>query len=127
MRLRLLGAIAAKSVTFSTQKSTPYLLSHVLLSTDLLANYRRLSQQTLTVVDVETTGYQPPESRVIEISALRASLRDGIQHQQTHLINPDVLIPEKIVRFTGISQSMVDTALAPADVLEQYLPLLNTG
>ena len=98
-----------------------------MLSIELLANYRRLSHQAFTVIDVETTGYQPPESRVIEISALTASLRDGVQHQQTDLVNPDVLIPEKIVRFTGISQSMVDTALAPADVLEQYLPLLNTG
>ncbi len=98
-----------------------------MLSTDLLADYRRISQQTFTVVDVETTGYQPPESRVIEISALKASLQDGIQHQQTHLINPDVLIPEKIVQFTGISQNMVEEAIAPAEVWEQYLPLLNTG
>lgn len=98
-----------------------------MLSTDLLADYRRLSQQTFTVVDVETTGYQPPESRVIEISALKASLRDGIQHQQTHLINPDVLIPEKIVQFTGISQNMIETAIAPAEVWEQYLSLLTTG
>ena len=102
-------------------------MGYVLLSTDLLADYRRLSQQTFTVVDVETTGYQPPESRVIEISALKASLQNGIQHQQTHLINPDVLIPEKIVQFTGISQSMIETALAPAEVWEQYLPMLNIG
>jgi len=97
------------------------------LSIDLLTHYRRLSQQAFTIVDVETTGYQPPENRVIEISALKASLRDGIQHQQTHLINPDVLIPQKIVRFTGISQSMIETALTPADVWKDYLPLLNTG
>ena len=102
-------------------------MSHGLLSTDLLTHYRRLSQLTFTVVDVETTGYQPPESRVIEMSALTATLQDGIQHQQTDLINPGVLIPEKIVQFTGISQSMVETALTPAASWERYLPMLKTG
>jgi DNA polymerase-3 subunit epsilon len=97
------------------------------LSTQLLAYYRQISQQLLTIVDVETSGYTPAEARVIEVSVLQASLTDGIQHQQTTLINPPVKVPTKITRFTGISQAMVDQAPLAAAVWPQYLPLLNKG
>lgn len=98
-----------------------------MLSTELLAHYRQVSQQCLTIVDVETTGYTPPEGRVIEVSVLQASLADGIQHQQTHLINPNVEIPEKISHFTGISQPMIDQAPSASEVWREYLPLLTVG
>lgn len=98
-----------------------------MLSTDLLSHYRQLSQQVLTVVDVETTGHTPTTSRVIEVSVLQATLADGIQSQRSHLINPNVEVPSQITRFTGISQSMVDGAALAAEVWHQYLPLLSTG
>lgn len=98
-----------------------------MLSTELLAHYRRISQGILTVVDVETTGCRPPFSRVIEVSVLQATLEDGILCQQTHLLNPQVKVPGGITRFTGITQAMVDTAPFSADVWHSYLPLLNTG
>lgn len=98
-----------------------------MLSTELLAHYRQLSQQPLTVVDVETTGRYAHEHRVIELSVLQASLADGIHQQQTDLINPETLIPARISQFTGISQTMVESALIAAEVLPQYLPLLSTG
>jgi DNA polymerase III subunit epsilon len=97
------------------------------LSTDLLAYYRNLSCQTLTVVDLETTGAKPPLSRVIEISVLQASLAHGILQHQTSLINPQVIIPEKITQFTGISQAMVDAAPSDEAVWPIFLPLLKTG
>jgi DNA polymerase III subunit epsilon len=98
-----------------------------LLSTELLIYYRDLGPQLLTIVDVETTGYKPENSRVIEISVLQATLATGIQHQETHLINPGVIIPEQITRITGISQAMIAPAETPDAVWPQYLPLLNTG
>lgn len=97
------------------------------LSTDLLAFYRDLSQRSFTVVDLETTGPKPPRSRAIEVSVIRASLKDGIQHQQTHLINPKVWIPGKITEITGISQDMVDLAPSAEEVWQDYLPLLSQG
>lgn len=98
-----------------------------MLSTDLLANYRQISQGNLTIVDVETTGYRAYNSRVIEVSLLQANLTDGIQHQQTTLINPKVFVPATITRFTGISQAMVNGAPLATEVWHQYLPLLNQG
>lgn len=98
-----------------------------MLSTELLSFYRRISHELLTVVDVETTGHRPPLSRVIEVSVLQASLKDGIQHQQTHLVNPQVRVPAGITRFTGITQEMVDTAPLSTEVWRSYLPRLNAG
>lgn len=97
------------------------------LSTDLLAYYRGMTARSLTVVDLETTGHKPPRSRAIEVSVLHASLKDGILHQQTSLINPQVEVPSMITKFTGISQEMVDLAPLSAEVWEQFLPLLSEG
>lgn len=98
-----------------------------MLSTDLLTHYRQLSRQLFTVVDVETTGQYASESRITEISVLQATLADGVVRQQTHLVNPQTRIPLKIIKYTGITQKMVDYAPVAADVLPDYLPLLQTG
>lgn len=98
-----------------------------MLSTQLLSYYRSLSQQRFTVVDVETTGRYAWQSRMTELSVLQATLTDGIQHHQTDLINPQTAIPLKIVKFTGITQNMVDAAPLAEHVLPNYLPLLNQG
>ncbi|MGB7251207.1 MAG: 3'-5' exonuclease, partial [Phormidesmis sp.] len=72
-----------------------------LLSRELLTYYRHISQSPLTVVDVETTGALGHNARVIEVSILKASLSSGLEHQETHLINPRVKIPEFITNITG--------------------------
>lgn len=99
-----------------------------MLSTNLLDYYRQAGQQLLTIVDLETTGLYPSDSRVIEVSVLQATLESGIQSQETTLINPQTCIPSKITQITGISQEMVerDGAIAP-NVFPHYLPLLNSG
>jgi DNA polymerase III subunit epsilon len=97
------------------------------LSTELLSHYRQLSQQSFTVVDVETTGRYSWSSRITELSVLQATLADGVLRQQTDLINSNTPIPLKIVQFTGITQSMVDGALPAEQVFPTYLPLLQQG
>ncbi|MEM6517825.1 MAG: 3'-5' exonuclease [Cyanobacteria bacterium P01_C01_bin.70] len=99
-----------------------------LLSKDLLAYYRRVSQSPLTVIDVETTGSLPYRgARVIEVSILQASLADGIRHQETHLINPGVRVPAMITRVTGITQNMVSQGQFPEAVWPDCLEKLETG
>ncbi|MBE7383908.1 MAG: 3'-5' exonuclease [Leptolyngbya sp. SIO1E4] len=99
-----------------------------LLSTELLAYYRNVSQSLLTVVDVETTGSLPYRgARVIEVSILQASLADGLHHQETHLINPGVRVPPMITRVTGITQAMVSQGLFPEDVWPGCLDHLEIG
>jgi DNA polymerase III subunit epsilon len=96
-----------------------------MLSTDLLIHYRQLAQSPLVVVDVETTGRFAWENRITEISVIQATLMHGIQHQQTHLINPETEIPPRIVAVTGITQEMVQDAPPAADVLPLYLSWLS--
>jgi DNA polymerase III subunit epsilon len=96
-------------------------------SAELLDFYRQLYYRPLTVVDVETTGSQPITCRVIEVSVLQASIEEGIYFQQTHLINPLVPVPVSITHFTGISQSMVNTAPLAAEVWPLYRDALNAG
>ncbi len=98
-----------------------------MLSEELLRYYRQVSQQILTVVDVETTGRFANSDRIMEISVLQATLADGIQQQQTYLLNPQTLIPDHIVRFTGITQSLVATEPIAAEVLPIVLPSLEQG
>lgn len=96
-------------------------------SEELIAHYRHLARQPLTIVDVETTGHQPPGARVIEVSIIQGSLAEGIALQHTELINPRVRVPPFIERFTGISQAMVDQS-PPAEVVwPRCYPLLLPG
>ena len=96
-----------------------------LLSKELLTYYREVSHAPLTVVDVETTGSLGHNARIIEVSILHANLKDGIQHQETHLINPKVKIPEFITNLTGITPEMVYPSPPPEEIWPQCLPLFG--
>ena len=100
---------------------------NLVLSTELLAHYRALARQVLTVVDVETTGRWPNSSRMIELSVLQATLADGVQHQQADLVNPSVSIPAYITQFTGISSAMIAPAEKPEVIYLRYWAWLNQG
>lgn len=94
---------------------------------ECLDYYYALSKSQFTVVDLETTGSRHPHDRVIEVSILIANLQRGILHQETYLIDPGIPIPNKIQRFTGISQAMVASAPKPLSVWTKCLPLLAQG
>lgn len=96
-----------------------------LLSRELLTYYRKVSQSPLVVVDVETTGSLGHNARVIEVSVLHASLADGLEHQETYLINPKVKIPEFITKITGITPDMVYPSPPPEEIWPKCLPLLE--
>ncbi|MEN9221727.1 MAG: exonuclease domain-containing protein [Thermostichus sp. BF3_bins_97] len=92
-----------------------------------MQHYRRLCDQTLTVVDVETTGSCTPGQRVIEISLLKASLEQGILDHRAWLLNPDIPIPPAIVRLTGITPEMVAQGSDPAVLWPDLQAALQTG
>lgn len=58
------------------------------------------------IIDVETTGGRPKESKITEIAIF---VHDGNQivDELCTLVNPEMPIPEFIVRLTGISNEMV--------------------
>lgn len=76
-----------------------------------------LSEVTFLVVDLETTGGSPVDSRITEIGAV--SYRGGERLGAFHtLVNPGVPIPPFITHLTGID----DRAVAGAPPLEAVLP-----
>jgi len=61
------------------------------------------------IVDIETTGGNPSNSKITDISVL---IHDGekIIDEFSTLVNPEIAIPPFIVRLTGISDQMVINA-----------------
>ncbi len=76
-----------------------------------------LNEVTFCVVDLETTGGSPVDSRITEIGAVtyRGGERLGVFET---LVNPGVPIPRYISRLTGIDDPMV----ASAPPIESVLP-----
>lgn len=79
------------------------------------------------VVDVETTGTNPHDNRVIEVACVLVQGGEVID-EYVSLVNPGQHIPVFISRMTGISNAMVFTAPAPEEVFRRvgrFLSLPN--
>ncbi|MFN5417056.1 MAG: exonuclease domain-containing protein [Flavobacteriia bacterium] len=61
------------------------------------------------VVDIETTGGTPKSSKITEIAMYKTDGKEIIDEYVT-LLDPEMPIPEFIVRLTGISDKMVENA-----------------
>jgi DNA polymerase-3 subunit epsilon len=83
-----------------------------------------LDRTEFAVVDLETTGGQPDQERIIEIACFVA--QGGVVTREFHtLVNPDRSIPPFITRLTGISEDMVHSHPPISDVLPGFLQFLN--
>ena len=68
-----------------------------------------------TVIDVETTGFEPAKEQIIEIAAVR--ITDGIIGGEfSSLINCGRPVPPPITRLTGIDDAMLASAPAFAEI-----------
>ncbi|HEX9124035.1 MAG TPA: DEDD exonuclease domain-containing protein [Actinomycetota bacterium] len=76
-----------------------------------------LSEVTFCVVDLETTGGSPTDSRITEIGAVKYRGGERIGVFQT-LVDPEVPIPRFITHLTGID----DLDVAGAPTIERVLP-----
>jgi DNA polymerase III subunit epsilon len=65
----------------------------------------------LVVLDVETTGFDPEQDRIIEIALIRFEGGEVIE-TYGQLINPEREVPAEVVKLTGIkSEELVDQPL----------------
>lgn len=78
-----------------------------------------LSEVTFAVIDLETTGMAPGQSRIIEVAAARFRGGECLGTFQT-LVNPGCEVPLFITVLTGISEAV----LVPAPPIEEVLPSL---
>ena len=81
---------------------------------------RRLADLDFTVVDIETTGWEPDEASITEIGAVR--VRAGrMVAEFSSLVNPGTPVPAPITELTGISDQMLISAPPVARVLPGLL------
>lgn len=61
-------------------------------------------------LDLETTGFDPKEDKIIEFSAVRVD--DDFQVLETldFMVNPEKEIPKQVIQITGIEQADVENA-----------------
>jgi len=71
------------------------------------------------VFDIETTGLDTLNDRIIEIGALKIK-DDLVVGEFNRLINPGILIPEIVTRINGITNEMVVNEDYPGVVLSQF-------
>jgi DNA polymerase-3 subunit epsilon len=64
------------------------------------------TDRPLVVFDLETTGADKLNDRIVEIAAIRFSKPDGVAHL-SHRVNPGVRIPRESTAFHGISDEDV--------------------
>jgi DNA polymerase-3 subunit epsilon len=79
-----------------------------------------LSEVTFCVVDLETTGGSPTDSRITEVGAVKLRGGEPVGTFET-LVDPGVPIPPFITHLTGID----DRAVAGAPSIAEVLPTLD--
>ncbi len=78
----------------------------------------------LVIVDLETTGIDPANERMIELAAVRIC-GDRVVDTFESLIDPERSIPKVITRITGIISADVDGAPRAYDVLPDFIEFLG--
>ncbi|EIV96517.1 DEDD exonuclease domain-containing protein [Frankia sp. QA3] len=81
---------------------------------------RPLSDLTFVVVDLETTGTSVATGEITEIGAVRVRGGEVLAEMST-LVRPSVGIPPMVSVITGITDAMVATAPAEAEVVPTFL------
>jgi DNA polymerase III subunit epsilon len=79
-----------------------------------------LTDLTVVVVDVETTGWLPDEAEITEIGAVRCG-GGQLTGEFSSLVRPAGPIPADISSLTGISEHMVSGAPLAAAALRAFL------
>lgn len=81
-----------------------------------------LSETTFVVIDLETTGGSPRDSKITEIGAVKIRGGEIVGEFQT-LVNPGSPIPPFITVLTGITDAMVVAAPKLVKLFSHYLNL----
>ena len=76
------------------------------------------------VFDIETTGLSAQTCKIIEIGAVK--IREGeVLERYNTFINPEIPIPEEIVKLTSITDEMVADARKIDEVLPEFLAFVG--
>ncbi len=90
------------------------------LSNKEVPQIKDLKDQEFVVFDLETTGLSRYADKITEIGAVR--IKDGVITEEfNELVNPEKLIPEKVIELTGITNEMVMDKPKIDEVLPRFL------
>ena len=78
----------------------------------------------IVALDIETTGFDPNNDKIIEIGAIRFN-HNRIEKEWSSLINPGCTIPLPITQLTGITNQMVKNAPIINDVIDSFNDFLS--
>ena len=81
------------------------------------ADFKKLEEGSFVVFDIETTGLLRYRDAITEIGAVRVE-NGEITETYNQLINPERMLPEKIIEITGITDAM----LADKPKIDEVLP-----
>ena len=80
--------------------------------------------ETIVVLDFETTGLQPTKDRVIEIGAVKL-FQGSIVDSFGMLVNPGISLPKKIVEITNITDQMLRNAPKAEEAIPQLMAFMG--
>ncbi|WP_156286433.1 PolC-type DNA polymerase III [Oceanivirga salmonicida] len=83
-----------------------------------------LEEETYVVFDIETTGFNPYEDKIIEIGAVKIKNLEVIDTFSC-FVNPERIIPEKIKELTNISDEDVKDAQTIEKVMPEFLDFVK--
>lgn len=83
-----------------------------------------LFPEDYTVVDIETTGFDPMFDEIIEVAGIKYKGRNEVGRFQS-LVKPDDGIPDYITALTGITNEMVADAPGIEDALPRFLEFIG--
>jgi DNA polymerase-3 subunit epsilon len=78
----------------------------------------------LVVIDIETTGTWIEKDKIIEIAMIKCHA-DGSREKYDKRINPGIMIPETVVKLTGIRNEDVKECPLFKDVASEIFGFLN--
>lgn len=81
-------------------------------------------EDTIVVLDFETTGRNARADRIIEIGAVKLQ-RGQVMDSFASLVNPEIPLPADIIKITGIEDSMLLDAPLAKDALPRLLDFIG--
>ena len=77
------------------------------------------------ITDIETTGLSKYYDKITEIAAIKIDENGIILDSFQTLINPEVRIPRKIIKLTGITNDLVKDAPLSKPAMENFINFLE--
>lgn len=77
-----------------------------------------------TIIDIETTGLDPINDKIIELAALKVRDNKIVDNYST-LINPKIEIDSFITELTGITNEMLENAPTIEEKLQEYIEFIG--